>query len=75
MAVRWREWPVGTRVVVRRRLPGGGFSDVLGDLLANDDAGVLVRTRRGDVHVPAEEIYLGKPVPPPPAPRNRRRPV
>lgn len=61
----WLEWPVGVRVVVRRRLPDGRYSDVLGDLLASDDDGVTVRTRRGDVRVSAEEIAIGKIVPPP----------
>ncbi len=72
MTVPWRTWPVGARVVVRRRLPEGGYTDVLGDLLAVDAEGVLVRTRRGDVHVPADAIALGKRVPPPPMPRLRR---
>lgn len=61
---------MGARVVVRRRVPGG-WSDVLGELLARDDEGVEVRTRRGDVRVPAHEIGLGKLVPPAP---TRRRP-
>ncbi|MBC7290254.1 MAG: ferrous iron transport protein A [Actinotalea sp.] len=69
----WTAWPVGVRVVVRRRLAEGGFSDVLGDLLATGPEGVRVRTRRGEVAVPAADIVLGKTVPPPPAPRTRRR--
>lgn len=72
----WRTWTPGVRVVVRRRLPAGEpqpYTDVLGDLLAVDDAGVTVRTRRaGDVHVPAAEIALGKIVPPAPVRRIRR---
>lgn len=71
----WRAWAPGQRVVVRRRLPAGEpqpYTDVLGDLVAVDDAGVTVRTRRsGDVRVPGAEIALGKVVPPAPA---RRRP-
>lgn len=71
----WRAWAVGARVVVRRRLPPGeaqGYTDVLGDLLAVDEAGVTVRTRRsGDVRVPGAEIAVGKVVPP--APRRRPR--
>lgn len=63
------------RVVVRRRLPAGEpqpYTDVLGDLVAVDDAGVTVRTRRsGDVRVPGAEIAIGKLVPPAP---ERRRP-
>ncbi len=60
----WTGWPVGVRVVVRRRLPDGKFSDVLGDLLATGPDGVLVRTRKGDVRVEAAEIAIGKVVPP-----------
>lgn len=73
----WRALPVGVRVVVRRlRDDGPGpdeppFTDVLGDLLAVDDAGVLVRTRRGDVHVPAADIVLSKQIPPAPPRRPR----
>ena len=70
----WLDWPVGARVVVRRRLPEGGYSDALGDLVENTPEGVTVRTRRGDVTVPAAEIAVGKLVPPPPE-RIRRRDV
>jgi len=72
-------------VVVRRRrddLPPGAatgtlqggeppFTDVLGEVLAVDDAGLTVRTRRGDVHVPAADVVRAKVVPPPPV-RPRR---
>jgi len=81
----WRSWSPGVRVVVRRRrddLPEPRpdhadahepqHSDVLGDLLAVDDDGVLVRTRRGDVRVPAVDIVLTKLVPPAPVGRRRR---
>ena len=80
----WRGWSPGVRVVVRRRrddVPddepparAGGeprHTDVLGDLLAVDDDGVLVRTRHGDVHVPAAAITLAKTVPPAPPRRGR----
>ncbi len=61
----WTAWPVGQRVVVRRRLPDGRFSDVLGELLATDADGVRVRTRSGEeVAVSAAEIAVGKVVPP-----------
>ncbi len=74
----WRAWTAGwtagTRVVVRRRLPAGGWADVLGELLEVSPAGVTVATRRGPVHVPAADIALGKPVPPPPARRAPRPP-
>ncbi len=68
----WTAWPLGVRVVVRRRLPDGRYSDVLGDLLSTDDDGVRVLTRGGEVHVPAAEIAIGKVVPPA-RPRRRRQ--
>jgi hypothetical protein len=68
----WRSWAVGTRVVVRRRLPEGHLGDVLGDLLEVGPDGVVVDTRRGPVPVAAADIVLGKPVPPPPARRAPR---
>ncbi len=69
----WTDWPVGARVVVRRRLPDGRYSDVLGELLATDDDGVRVRTRLGDVSVPGTEIAVGKVVPPARPGRGRPR--
>ncbi|MEN0129972.1 MAG: hypothetical protein AAGC49_11075 [Brevundimonas sp.] len=72
----WRSLPVGGRVVVRRLRDDDPapdeppFTDVLGDLLALDDDGVLIRTRRGDVHVPAADIVLSKQVPPAPPRRG-----
>ena len=77
----WHTWSPGVRVVVRRLrddLPvtpdpfEPRHTDVLGEVLEVDDDGVLVRTRRGDVQVPAADIVLTKLVPPPPAPRHRR---
>ena len=86
-AAEWRTWSPGVRVVVRRlrddlpepRSAHRGdhvprHTDVLGDLLAVDDDGVLVRTRRGDVRVPAADIVLTKLVPPAPV-RGRHRPT
>lgn len=70
----WRAWTVGTRVVVRRRLPEGGVGDVLGDLLEVGVDGVVVGTRRGPVPVAGADIVLGKPVPPPPAGWAQRAP-
>lgn len=69
----WTQWPLGSRVVVRRRIGDGTFSDVLGTLLRSDADGVLVDTRRGRVEVPAADIAVGKVVPPAP-PRRARRP-
>jgi hypothetical protein len=83
----WRSWSPGERVVVRRlrddlpephpehpalRVPR--HTDVLGELLAVDDDGVLVRTRHGNVRVPAADIVLTKLVPPAPD-RRRHRPT
>ena len=45
---------------------------MLGEVLAVDDDGVLVRTRRGDVRVPAADIVLSKLVPAAPADRRHR---
>jgi len=71
----WRAWSPGVRVVVRRTLPAEDvqrWTDVLGELVAVDDEGVSVVTRRGDtVRVPAGEIALAKIVPPAPARRPR----
>jgi hypothetical protein len=74
----WRAWTPGVRVVVRRvrdDSPAPGeppYTDVLGDVLAVDDGGLTVRTRRGDVRVPASDVVLAKTVPPAPEPRARR---
>jgi hypothetical protein len=45
----WRTWNVGSRVVVRRRLPPGSadghrFTDVIGHVLTVDDGGLTLRT-------------------------------
>ncbi len=71
----WLAWSVGERVVVRYRIErtrdgGPGHTDALGDLVACSPDGVTVRTRTGDVVIPAEAIAVGKRVPPPP-PRRR----
>lgn len=60
----------GVRVSLRRRLPEGGFGDVLGELLSWD---AVVRVQRRDgsvVEVPAADVVAAKKVPPPP---ERRR--
>lgn len=62
--------PLGTRVVVRTRIPGG-FTDALGDLVAHDGATVTVRTRRGDAVVRLSDVTAAKPVPPAPERRGR----
>ncbi|ADG73898.1 conserved hypothetical protein [Cellulomonas flavigena DSM 20109] len=82
----WRAWVPGTRVVVRRvrddlppgtptgTLRGGEppFTDVLGEVVGVDADGLTVRTRRGDVRVPAAHVLRAKVVPPPPPRRARR---
>ena len=81
MTAVWRTWEPGTRVVVRRRrddLPAdaaGGeppLTDVLGEVVQVDDEGLTVRTRHGDVHVPAGDVVRAKRVPPAPPRRPRR---
>lgn len=68
---------VGARVVVRRRrpdaLPGEPpLGDVLGDLVAWEDATLVVRPRSGPLVVIAEaDVVAAKRVPPPPT-RTRR---
>lgn len=71
MAPLWSPWPVGTRVVIRYRLPEGGFSDALGDLVAATDETAVVATRRGHVTVTAAAAVTGRRVPPPPPRRPR----
>ena len=52
--------------MVRRRLPDGQLTDVLGELLAWGDT-VAVRDRSGTEHAfPAGDVIAGKRVPPPP---------
>ncbi len=60
---------VGSRVVLRRRAPGGRYVDLLGDLVAWADGSARVRTRAGEVSVPLDQVIAGKPVPPPPTRR------
>ncbi|MFF1382580.1 hypothetical protein ACFVWT_03340 [Arthrobacter sp. NPDC058288] len=68
--------PLGTRVVVRYRIPEG-LTDALGDLAAINQAECTVRTRRTDVVIPLALVVAAKPVPPAPArraPRTAPRP-
>lgn len=62
-----RELVVGSRVVVRHRLPDGSATDALGDLLAQDPATLTIATRRGQVRVARAAVLAAKPVPPAPA--------
>lgn len=57
----WRTWQIGRRVVVRRHLAEGGYSDVVGELLTVGPQGVRIATRRhGEVDVPATDIAIGR---------------
>ena len=61
---------VGARVVVRRRLPEGGSSDLLGELVQWDED-VVVRDRSAVAHtVRRSDVVAAKRVPP--APERRR---
>jgi hypothetical protein len=58
-------------VSLRRRLPGGGLGDVLGELVSWSDGLVRVRARDGAVHEVAEDdVVAAKRIPAPPAPRR-----
>ncbi len=63
-------YPLGTRVVVRYRIPGG-FTDALGYLNARTNVECTVVTKRGPIEVPLTEVVAAKRVPPPPSPRER----
>lgn len=60
----------GVRISLRRSLPGGGFGDVLGDLLSWDTT-VRVQKRDGTVvEIDPATVVAAKKVPP--APERRR---
>jgi hypothetical protein len=62
----------GMRISLRRKLPEGGYGDVLGNLLSWADGVVRVERRNGEVVAVAEaDVVAAKRIPPPPA---RRRP-
>jgi hypothetical protein len=66
---------VGQRVVLRRRLPDGRLTDVLGVLSRWDDEVAAVRPRIGEETVVARaDVVAGKRVPPPPVRRGPVRP-
>jgi hypothetical protein len=70
---RLAELPLGTRMVVRYRIDGG-LTDALGDLTARDSRGCTITTRMGPVIIRYDDVTLAKPVPPPPARRERAAP-
>jgi GNAT superfamily N-acetyltransferase len=57
-------WRPGTRVVVRRRLPDGSATDVVGTLLATRPDAVRIDTRRGPVDVAVADVVAARAVPP-----------
>ena len=80
-----RDLTPGSRVVVRRRLTrderddewdtetgdgGPHLTDVVGELLAADDASLTVRTPRGDVVITRADVVAAKVVPPRPVRRG-----
>jgi N-acetylglutamate synthase len=72
-----RDPRVGSRVVVRHRLErpdpltGATLTDAVGELVADDDGVLVVRTRRGDVRVPRAEVTALKEIPPSPSRRGK----
>ena len=65
---------VGRRISLRRRLPTGGYSDVVGVLESWSGDTLSVRRRDGElVEVPEEAMVAAKVVPPQPPPRRRPR--
>lgn len=62
---------VGARVVLRRALPDGRATDVLGVVERWDDGTVAVRRRDGVlVEVPEDALLAAKRIPPPPVRRR-----
>ena len=72
-----RDPRVGSRVVVRHRLErpdpltGATLTDAVGELVADADGILVVRTRRGDVHVPRVMVTAVKEIPPSPSRRGK----
>ncbi|RFU38464.1 hypothetical protein DZF91_27565 [Actinomadura logoneensis] len=66
---------VGERVSLRRRLPTGEYSDVVGVLESWSGGLLRVRRRGGELVDVAESVVVaGKVVPPIPPPKRRPRP-
>ncbi|MEU8341134.1 hypothetical protein AB0C74_05525 [Spirillospora sp. NPDC048832] len=66
---------VGQRISLRRRLPTGEYSDVVGVLESWSNKVLAVRRRDGElVEVPEEIMAAAKVVPPQPPRRRPRRP-
>lgn len=60
---------LGSRVVLRRAVPGGRYVDLLGELVWWADGVARVRTRAGEASVPIDQVIAGRPVPPAPSRR------
>jgi hypothetical protein len=59
-------WPLGVRVTIRRRLPEGGFADMVGVLEAASLDHVLVRHRSGQLRrIDADSIAIAHLIPEP----------
>ncbi|HEU5158044.1 MAG TPA: hypothetical protein VFU43_13695 [Streptosporangiaceae bacterium] len=66
---------VGRRISLRRRLPTGGYSDVVGVLESWAEGTLKVRRRGGElVEVAEATMAAAKVVPPPPVRASRERP-
>jgi hypothetical protein len=57
---------IGTRVVIRYRLPDGRATDALGPLIEAHSTYVVVETKRGAARIERSTILAAKPVPPAP---------
>lgn len=67
------DFPAGTRVVVRHRLPDGMATDALGWVHVSDATHCVIATKRGLETIEIAKIIAAKEVPPPPPPRNRQQ--
>ncbi len=59
-----RVFELGTRVVVRYRLPDGRATDALGILRQLNEVTAVIETKRGLETVPTADVLLAKAVPP-----------
>ncbi len=72
-----RDPRVGSRVVVRHRLPepdpltGATLTDAVGELVGDADGILVVLTRRGEVRVPRDAVTAVKEIPPSPSRRGK----
>ena len=56
---------------MRHALPGGGATDVLGDLVAWDQGALTIASRTGEVTVEESAVLAIKRIPPAPVRRER----